>query len=132
MPLHRQAAAVLISLTFIAAVVPVAAVAADEAPASGKANTVSAKSPPRFDVKKASCQQFLDLPQDVRGLVVAWSAGRYGRRSERWIVEENVAPKVVTKMEKACADSPDASFWYKIIPQLKEEAKATKTAANKK
>ena len=77
------------------------------------------REPARFSVKDGSCKQFLALPADLRGLVVAWAAGRY-HRLDRWVLDEDTARKVIAGVEQECEKTPDASFRYKVVGEVEK------------
>ncbi len=88
------------------------------APESGDAGAKSAAAP-RFNVKSATCADFMGLSQNMRSLMVAWAAGRY-HKGDRWIVDEPTATKAVTTVEQECQKSPEASFRYKVVGVVKK------------
>ena len=95
----------IIAVAALVAVGP--ASAADAAPAGAKPSSpaiaeqaapAAAKGPSRFSVKAATCEDFLRLSADVRGLVIAWTAGRYHstKVGDAWVVTEEAARKEET------------------------------------
>lgn len=75
--------------------------------------------PERFSVKDGSCKQFLALGPELRGLVIAWAAGRYHRLGG-WVLDEATARKVIGGVEQECEKSPEASFRYKVIGEVEK------------
>ena len=72
---------------------------------------------PRFDVGNGACKDFLALPSDLRGLVVAWTAGRY-HKLRRWVLDEATARSVIAGVEDRCDRAPDASFRYQGVAEI--------------
>jgi hypothetical protein len=68
-------------------------------------------------VKTGTCEQFLALASDVRGLVVAWTAGHY-HTLDRWVMDASTARTVVAGVEKECGKTPAASFRYKVVEEV--------------
>jgi len=102
---------------------PVAALAllalvAFAAPARG-ASKAAPRAPARFNVSHGLCKQFLDLPTDLRGMVVAWTAGRY-HALDRWVLEEETARRVVAGVERECERTPEGLFRYKVVGEVKK------------
>ncbi len=87
--------------------------------APAKKAAASAKAPARFDVAHGLCKQFLELPSDLRGMVVAWAAGRY-HSLDRWVLEEETARRVVSGVEQECEKTPDGLFRYKVVAEVKK------------
>ncbi len=118
-------AALALSATFLAAATP-ASLAAEPAPAPSapKASAPAARAPARFDVAHGLCKDLLALPQDLRGLVIAWTAGRY-HKLDRWVLDETTARAVLTGVQQECEKAPDALFRYKVLGVL-DELKAGK------
>lgn len=117
----------LIAATIAAALLAgtAGAALAQSAPAKGATDPKAAapaaapakREPARFSVKDGSCKQFLALPADLRGLVVAWAAGRY-HKLDRWVLDEDTARKVIAGVEQECEKGPDASFRYKVVGEV--------------
>ncbi len=78
-----------------------------------------ARAPARFDVAHGLCKQFLELPADLRGMVVAWTAGRY-HKLDRWVLDEGTARKVVEGVQQECEKTPDGLFRYKVVAEVKK------------
>lgn len=98
-----------------------AALVAGAAPGLARSAPASkaAKAPARFDVAHGLCKQFLDLPTDLRGMVVAWTAGRY-HHLDRWVLDEGTARQVVRSVEQECEKAPDGLFRYKVVAEVKK------------
>ena len=92
---------------------------AAEPKAKASAAAPAKREPARFSVKDGSCKQFLALPADLRGLVVAWAAGRY-HKLDRWVLDEDTARKVIAGVEQECEKTPDASFRYKVVGEVEK------------
>jgi hypothetical protein len=87
--------------------------------AGGSSDKAAAVKTTQFSVKSGSCREFLSLPDGLRGLVVAWTAGRYHALG-RWVLDEASAVQVVSGVEQACKASPEASFRYQVVGQVKK------------
>jgi hypothetical protein len=83
------------------------------APAAAPAGTAAA----RFDVGNGVCKDFLALAPDLRGLVIAWTAGRYHKLG-RWVLDEQIARKVVAGVQQECEKAPGALFRYKVLGEI--------------
>lgn len=86
-----------------------------KAPAAATASTGKA----RFAVDYGACKDFLALAPDLRGLVVAWTAGRY-HKLDRWVLEEATARQVIAAVEQECQKTPGALFRYKVLAEVKK------------
>jgi hypothetical protein len=77
----------------------------------------------KFTVKTAICRDFLALAPNVRGLVTAWTAGRYyqSKTTDTWMLDEASATKVLATVEEECRKTPDASFRYKVVGVVKKK-----------
>lgn len=77
--------------------------------------------PDKFTVKTAICRDFLALAPNVRGLVTAWTAGRYyqSKTTDTWMLDEASAAKVLATVEEECRKAPEASFRYKVVGAVK-------------
>lgn len=71
----------------------------------------------RFAVNTGVCKDFLALAPDLRGLVVAWTAGRY-HKLDRWVLDEATARKVIAGVEQECERTPDGLFRYKVVGEV--------------
>jgi hypothetical protein len=124
---HRFVAPILAALT--GATAAGVAFAADVAPPVAPPSSPSV--PPemapanatvsgRFSVKAATCEDFLRLPRDLRGLIVAWTAGRYytARVGDAWVLDETNARRVIAGVEEECGKAPRASFRYKVTAEI--------------
>ncbi|HET8540289.1 MAG TPA: HdeA/HdeB family chaperone [Anaeromyxobacter sp.] len=111
------AAAVLAGATRVAHAQSVRA--ASVAPGKQDAPTAApaGRPPARFAVNHGLCKDFLALAPDLRGLVVAWTAGRY-HKLDRWVLEEPIARKVIAGVEQECENAPDALFRYKVVGEI--------------
>jgi hypothetical protein len=78
------------------------------------------KGPPRFDVKLASCETFLGLKPEVRGLVTAWTVGRstWLRRGNRWALDAEGIQKLAADVEDQCRKASQASYIYKVEGEM--------------
>ena len=124
MPTRSLTAAALLAAALLAGTAGTAlAQSAPTGAAAPKAKAPAAapakRDPARFSVKDGSCKQFLALPADLRGLVVAWAAGRY-HRLDRWVLDEDTARKVIAGVEQECEKTPDASFRYKVVGEVEK------------
>ena len=93
MPALRFAARVVTVSTLIMTVgLTAARVAAAETSTPEKAARPSADGAKadKFTVKTAICRDFLALAPNVRGLVTAWTAGRYyqSKTTDTWMLDE--------------------------------------------
>ncbi|HET9597578.1 MAG TPA: HdeA/HdeB family chaperone [Anaeromyxobacteraceae bacterium] len=88
-------------------------------PSAGSSDKTTVAKTTQFSVKSGSCREFLGLPDALRGLVVAWTAGRYHTLGG-WVLDEASAAQVVTGVEQACKASPEASFRYQVVGQVKK------------
>lgn len=72
--------------------------------------------PASFSVKHMTCEQFGALPADVQPLVVAWMAGKNHQTGvlDAWVIQVEVARRVVADVTAACKETPRASFRYKV------------------
>ena len=124
MPRPHHVAAIAVVAAALLAGTP-GATRAQSAPATG---TASAKpnapaaapaggAPARFSVNNGVCKEFLALAPELRGLVVAWTAGRY-HKLDRWVLDEATARKVIAGVEQECEKAPDALFRYKVVGEL--------------
>jgi HdeA/HdeB family len=86
-----------------------------KAPAPATASTGKA----RFAVDYGACKGFLALAPDLRGLVVAWTAGRY-HKLDRWVLDEATARQVISSVEQECEKTPGALFRYKVLAEVKK------------
>ncbi len=73
----------------------------------------------RFAVDYGACKDFLKLAPDLRGLVVAWTAGRY-HKLDRWVMDEATARQVISGVEQECEKTPGALFRYKVLAEVKK------------
>ncbi len=101
-----------------AAALAVVALVAGAAPAPASA-AKHVTAPARFDVAHGLCKQFLELPADLRGMVVAWTAGRY-HKLDRWVLDEGTARQVVRGVEQQCEKTPDGLFRYQVVAEVKK------------
>jgi hypothetical protein len=85
--------------------------------ASPKTKAPAGDAPTRFAVNHGVCKDFLALAPDLRGLVVAWTAGRY-HKLDRWVLYEATARKVIAGVEQECEKTPDALFRYKVVGEI--------------
>ena len=132
MPNHRCASrflALLVLGVLAAPCVRAAPPAEPGAPAAstpakaGETAAPAAKGPARFSVKSGTCREFLALSSSLRGLTVAWTAGRYyqGRDRNAWVFDEASANRVIASVEQECGKTADASFRYKVVDVLKKQ-----------
>jgi hypothetical protein len=93
-----------------------AAPAAEKPAPAATAPKGKVKGPPKFDVKLASCEAFLGLRPEVRGLVTAWTAGRstWLRRGNRWALDADGIQKLAADVEDQCKKASQASYIYKV------------------
>jgi hypothetical protein len=113
MPRHTPSAALIAATLLAGAVVPTFSRAANEAAAKPPA------APARFSVKAGTCSEFLALPAELRGLLVAWTAGRYNKL-DRWVMDEAIARSVIAGVEQQCGAAPGAAFRYKVVDEVKK------------
>jgi hypothetical protein len=119
---HGHAAALAAAmLAVVASGPPAHAAPAEPVAQPGAAPQAPASSPPAgastFSVKTGTCEQFLALAPDVRGLVVAWTAGHY-HTLDRWVMDASTARTVVAGVEQACGKARAASFRYKVVEEV--------------
>jgi hypothetical protein len=107
-------AAVLVAL---AARAPRAETPAAAPPHAEKGGAAAARAPAKFAVNTGVCKDFLALPADLRGMVVAWTAGRYHKK-DRWVLDEDTARKVVAGVVEACEKTPEGLFRYKVVAEV--------------
>lgn len=89
--------------------------------------------PRRIDLKSLSCQQWLDQPEDIRPMLVAWVHGYTRAGGENWILDTGLAREFVATVYERCKDMPQGSFRYQILEVSKQrQAAARKEAAEKK
>ena len=89
--------------------------------------------PRLVDVKNLSCQQWLDEPDDIRPMLVAWVHGYTRAGGESWILDPASAREFVAAVHQRCKDMPQGSFRYQILEVAKQrKAEAKKEAAAKK
>ena len=102
-----------------AATLAFAALTIATAPALARAAGAAkhSRAPARFDVAHGLCKQFLDLPTDLRGMVVAWTTGRY-HKLDSWVLEEATARRVVDGVQRECEKTPDGLFRYKVVGEV--------------
>jgi hypothetical protein len=113
----RRLAIVISTLLVTAATWARAEAAPPKATSAPEASAAVGGAPARFDVAHGLCKDFLALPPDLRGLVVAWTAGRY-HKLDRWVMDEPTARKVITGVQQACESAPDALFRYKVVGEI--------------
>jgi hypothetical protein len=67
-----------------------------------------------------SCERFLELPEDVRPLLIAWVAGQGYQRGtfDAWIMDVEKARRVMAAVDEECFKSPKASFPYKVEAEV--------------
>jgi hypothetical protein len=67
-----------------------------------------------------SCERFLELPEDVRPLLIAWVAGQGYQRGtfDAWIMNVEKARRVMAAVDEECFKSPKASFPYKVEAEV--------------
>ena len=90
---------------------------APPAAAPRPASTAARPGGARFAVNTGVCKDFLALAPDLRGLVVAWTAGRY-HKLDRWVLDEAIARKVIAGVEQECEKTPDGLFRYKVVGEI--------------
>lgn len=124
MPRHHPFAAIMLAAaTFLAASARPAqaqsAPAPSPQPPKQKAPAAPAASgaPAQFAVNHGICRDFLALAPDLRGLVVAWTAGRY-HKLDRWVMDEATARKVIAGVEAQCEKKRDALFRYQVVAEI--------------
>ena len=89
--------------------------------------------PRLIDLKNLSCQQWLEQPEDIRPMLVAWVHGYTRAGGENWLVDVATAREFVATVEARCKDMPQGSFRYQILEVSKQrQAEARKEAAAKK
>lgn len=125
MPALRFAARIV---TVFILVMTVGLTAAHAAPAEAATPEKPGRSPDgakpdTFTVKTAICRDFLALAPNVRGLVTAWTAGRYyqSKTTDTWMLDEASATKVLATVEEECRKTPEASFRYKVVGVVKKK-----------
>ncbi|HTS81154.1 MAG TPA: HdeA/HdeB family chaperone [Myxococcaceae bacterium] len=93
----------------------------------------AADAPRPIDVKSLSCQQWLEQPDDIRPMLVAWVHGYTRAGGESWILDAASAREFVATVHARCKDMPQGSFRYQILEVSKQrQAEAKKEAAAKK
>jgi len=86
-----------------------------------------------IDVKGMSCQQWLDQPDDIRPMLVAWVHGYTHAAAESWVLDPAAAREFVATVDMRCKDMRQASFRYQILEVSKQrQAQLKKEAAAKK
>ena len=76
---------------------------------------------------------WLDQPDDIRPMLVAWVHGYTHAGGENWLLDSGVAREFVGLVQRRCTDMPQGSFRYQILEVSKErQAAAKKEAAGKK
>jgi len=98
------------------------------APHSSPGETAPQEQP--ISVKSLTCQQYANLPDDVRPLVAGWVRGFYYRESWRdsWLLDVDRARTAFKALDQACKQSPAASFRYKLGEVVKQIEAAKKSS----
>ncbi len=120
MPNHRSLTRLIAAFALVTALGAGAARAAD--PAAAKPSADAGKAPVKFAAKTATCREYLALAPSLRGLVVAWTAGRYyqSKATDSWMLDEGTASKVLAAVDEQCKNAPEASFRYKVVGAVKK------------
>ncbi len=125
MPNHRSLALLVAACVLTMATAAGAAGAAEPTaakPAAAQPGAGGRQPAAKFAAKTATCREYLALPPNLRGLVVAWTAGRYyqSKSADAWILDEGSANKVLTTVDEQCVTAPEASFRYKVVSAVKK------------
>ena len=85
-----------------------------------------AAQPKGVSLKHLTCQEYENLPGDIRPMVAAWIHGFYYREGwkDAWMLDIDRARRTLAALDEACKETPQASFRYKLGEVLKKRRAA--------